>query len=90
MAVSVLMIFSIAILDDIYRSLTMRNVHIILNCLALLLFIGQGITGTRDLLEIPPVGKKKPKKATIEMITPIKTAQFIESEGMQAPQISPN
>jgi hypothetical protein len=28
-------------------------VHIMLNCLALLFFIGQGFTGTRDLLEIP-------------------------------------
>jgi hypothetical protein len=27
--------------------------HIFLNCLALLLFVGQGVTGTRDLLEIP-------------------------------------
>jgi len=28
--------------------------HIILNCLAMLLFIGQGITGSRDLLAIAP------------------------------------
>lgn len=90
MAVSLLMIFSIAILDDIYRSLTMRNIHIILNCLALLLFIGQGVTGARDLLEIPPVGKKKPKKAEVEMITPIKISQFIDSEAIQAPQINSN
>ena len=60
-AVSILMLFSLAIVDDIYRDRTnkWRNVHIILNCLALLLFIGQGITGARDLLEIPPVGKKE-------------------------------
>ena len=53
--VSLLMIFSVAIIDDIYRdrSLRWRWVHIILNCFALLLFIGQGVTGTRDLLEIP-------------------------------------
>lgn len=87
-AVSCLMILSIAIVDDIYRSLAMRNLHIILNCLALLLFIGQGITGARDLLEIPPVGKKKPKKAEVEMIVPLKTAQFINSKPIQAPQIS--
>lgn len=31
----------------------MRLIHIILNCIALLLFMGQGMTGTRDLLEIP-------------------------------------
>lgn len=60
-AVAILMLFSLAIVDDIYRdrSLFWRRVHIILNCLALLLFIGQGITGARDLLEIPPVGKQK-------------------------------
>ncbi len=53
--VSLLMIFSLAIVEDIYkdRANRWRNVHIILNCLALLLFIGQGITGARDLLEIP-------------------------------------
>ncbi|BAZ45651.1 hypothetical protein NIES4102_26770 [Chondrocystis sp. NIES-4102] len=77
-AVSLLMIFSLAIIDDIYRDRTntWRNVHIILNCLALLLFIGQGITGARDLLEIPPVGKKKPQKAAIEILSPINTAQI--------------
>ncbi|WP_019506093.1 DUF4079 domain-containing protein [Pleurocapsa sp. PCC 7319] len=90
MAVSVLMIFSIAILDDIYRSLTMRNIHIILNCLALLLFIGQGITGARDLLEIPPVGKKKPKKAAVETIVPVKTSLLmIQDPVYQAPRINP-
>ena len=53
--VSLLMIFSVAIVEDIYkdRANRWRNVHIILNCLALLLFMGQGITGARDLLEIP-------------------------------------
>ena len=87
-AVSLLMIMSIAILDDIYRSLAMRNLHIVLNCLALLLFIGQGITGTRDLLEIPPVGKKKPKKAEVEMIVPAQTAQLIQHDHVErAPQI---
>jgi uncharacterized membrane protein len=50
-----LMVFSLAIVEDIYkdRSNRWRYIHIILNCLALLLFIGQGMTGTRDLLEIP-------------------------------------
>lgn len=53
--VSLLMLFSLAIIEDIYKDKTnrWRYVHILLNCLALLLFIGQGITGTRDLLEIP-------------------------------------
>ena len=59
MGVSLLMIFSLAIIEDIYkdRSNRWRNVHIMLNCFALLLFIGQGITGARDLLEISPIGK---------------------------------
>ncbi|MEL4894610.1 DUF4079 domain-containing protein [Crocosphaera sp. Alani8] len=53
-AASLLMIFSLAIVTDIYkdRSNRWRNAHIILNCFALLLFMGQGITGARDLLEI--------------------------------------
>ena len=52
--VALLMIFSLAIIEDIYqdRSHRWRYVHTFLNCLALLIFIGQGITGTRDLLEI--------------------------------------
>lgn len=52
---ALLMIFSLAIVQDIYkdRSNRWRIVHTILNCIALLLFIGEGMTGTRDLLEIP-------------------------------------
>lgn len=88
MAVSLLMILSIAIVDDIYRSLAMRKLHIALNCFALLLFIGQGVTGARDLLEIPPVGKKKPKKAAVEMVIPIKLSQLGEQNTIvRAPQI---
>lgn len=54
-AASLLMIFSLAIVQDIYqdRQNRWRLVHIILNCFALLLFLGQGMTGARDLLEIP-------------------------------------
>jgi len=49
------MIFSVAIVQDIYQDKThrWRIIHTILNTIALLLFIGQGFTGTRDLLEIP-------------------------------------
>jgi MFS family permease len=52
---AILMIISLAILRDIYQDKThgWRRVHIILNSLALLLFIGQGITGAQSLLEIP-------------------------------------
>jgi MFS family permease len=55
MIAALLMVFSVAIIQDIYqdRQNRWRTVHIILNCFALLLFIGQGITGSRDLLEIP-------------------------------------
>ncbi len=54
-AVTILMIISLAMIREIYqdRSHRWRYAHIILNCLALLLFIGQGMTGTRDLLEVP-------------------------------------
>ncbi|KGF72674.1 hypothetical protein DO97_06485 [Neosynechococcus sphagnicola sy1] len=53
--VTVLMIISLAIVQEIYqdRSNRWRLAHICLNSIALLLFIGQGMTGTRDLLEIP-------------------------------------
>lgn len=54
-AVTLLMVFSLAIVPDIYqdRSQRWRKLHVLLNCIALLLFMGQGMTGTRDLLEIP-------------------------------------
>ncbi len=52
---AMLMIFPLAIVPDIYkdRSNRWRIAHTVLNCIALLLFVGQGMTGTRDLLEIP-------------------------------------
>jgi MFS family permease len=52
---AVLMIVSLAILREIYQDKTQRwrRVHILLNSIALLLFIGQGITGTQALLEVP-------------------------------------
>ncbi|AKG24202.1 DUF4079 domain-containing protein [Calothrix sp. 336/3] len=54
-AAALLMIFSLAILPEIYKDKTnfWRKVHIALNCLALLIFIGQGFTGTLSLLEVP-------------------------------------
>ncbi|MBF2090408.1 MAG: DUF4079 domain-containing protein [Synechococcales cyanobacterium K44_A2020_017] len=52
---ALLMVFSLAIVADIYkdRQHRWRRAHMILNSVAVLLFIGQGFTGTRDLLEIP-------------------------------------
>jgi Protein of unknown function (DUF4079) len=55
MAAAMLMIFSLAIVPEIYKdkSNRWRIIHTILNSVAVLLFIGQGMTGARDLLEIP-------------------------------------
>jgi len=52
---ALLMIFSLAIIADIYRdrSQKWRTAHVALNVFATLLFLGQGFTGSRDLLEIP-------------------------------------
>jgi drug/metabolite transporter (DMT)-like permease len=52
---ALLMVFSLAIIEDIYKdkSNRWRTAHVILNSIAVLLFFGQGMTGTRDLLEIP-------------------------------------
>ncbi|MBW4690695.1 MAG: DUF4079 domain-containing protein [Lyngbya sp. HA4199-MV5] len=57
---ALLMVFSLAIVRDIYedRANRWRTTHVVFNCVALLLFVGQGITGTRDLLEIPPSWQK--------------------------------
>ncbi|MEG4111486.1 MULTISPECIES: DUF4079 domain-containing protein [unclassified Microcoleus] len=54
-AAALIMVFSLAIIQDIYkdRSNRWRTIHVILNSIAVLLFLGQGMTGTRDLLEIP-------------------------------------
>jgi hypothetical protein len=52
---AVLMIVSLAILLEIYQDKThrWRTIHIVLNSIAFVLFIGQGITGTQSLLEVP-------------------------------------
>ncbi|HAT15571.1 MAG TPA: hypothetical protein DCS91_20115 [Microcoleaceae bacterium UBA11344] len=49
-----IMVFSLAA-PEIYqdRSHGWRKIHTVLNWIALLIFIGQGMTGSRDLLEIP-------------------------------------
>ena len=55
MTAALLMIFSLAILREIYQDRThrWRTVHIVLNSIALIIFIGQGVTGTQSLLEVP-------------------------------------
>ena len=59
-AASLLMVFSLAIVPEIYRDKTnkWRIIHTVVNTVALLLFIGQGLTGVRDLLEIPLAWQK--------------------------------
>ena len=49
---ALLMIFSVAVLPEIYRSQQWRKVHSVLNLIAFLLFIGLGVTGVRDMFEI--------------------------------------
>ena len=47
------MLFSLAARPEILRDLRLRRLHVTASVLAALLFAMQGITGTRDLLEIP-------------------------------------
>ena len=83
---ALIMIFSVAILPDIYKDKTnrWRKVHIILNCLALLLFIGQGITGTQALLEISLAWQKP----YIKMLYKQKCRTQVCT--VQAPSLSPS
>jgi hypothetical protein len=53
MFAAMLMIFALATLPEIYKSKKWRLAHALLNSVAVLLFMSQGITGVRDLLEIP-------------------------------------
>lgn len=52
-AVAILMVVSLTVIPEIYKHKGWRLAHVVLNCLAVLLFLGQASTGTRDLLEIP-------------------------------------
>ena len=48
-----LLLFSMALRPEILRRLAWRRLHIAANSLAALLFLVQGISGPKDLLEIP-------------------------------------
>lgn len=48
-----LLLFSVAARPEIRRSLRWRRLHLSANVLAALIFAAQGISGSRDLLEIP-------------------------------------
>ncbi|CAK23024.1 MAG: DUF4079 domain-containing protein [Synechococcus sp.] len=52
-AVVGLMLFSLGAQPEIQRDLRLRRLHVSANVLAAVLFVVQGITGSRDLLEIP-------------------------------------
>ena len=52
-AVVGLMLFSLAARPEILRDLRWRRLHLGASILAAVLFVAQGITGSRDLLEIP-------------------------------------
>ena len=53
MGLTGLLLFSLAAQPEILRQLRWRRLHLSANALAALIFITQGITGPRDLLEIP-------------------------------------
>jgi len=48
-----LMLFSLGARPEILRDLRLRRLHVSASVLAAVLFVIQGLTGTRDLLEIP-------------------------------------
>ena len=48
-----LMLFSLGARPEILRDLRLRRLHVTASVLAAVLFVAQGLTGTRDLLEIP-------------------------------------
>ena len=52
-ALTGLMLFSLAARPEILRDLRWRRLHVTASVLAAVLFVLQGLTGTRDLLEIP-------------------------------------
>ena len=52
-AVTGLMLFSLGARPEILRDIRLRRLHVSASVLAAVLFLMQGLTGTRDLLEIP-------------------------------------
>ena len=67
-AVVGLMIFSLAARPEILKDLRWRRLHLSASILAAVLFVAQGITGSRDLLEIPLAWQKP----TIYACDPVK------------------
>ncbi len=52
-ALAGLMLMSLAVRPEIHRDLRWRRFHLTLNVLASFIFLAQGLSGPRDLLEIP-------------------------------------
>jgi len=59
------MLFSLAARPEILRDLRLRRLHVTASVLATLLFVLQGVSGTRDLLEIP-LSWQKPALASCD------------------------
>jgi hypothetical protein len=53
MGLTGLLLFAVAAQPEIQRQVRWRRLHLTANALASLIFVAQGITGPRDLLEIP-------------------------------------
>ncbi len=82
--VALLMIFSLAILPDIYKDKTnrWRTVHITLNSIAALMFIAQGITGSLALLEVPLSWQESYVNKLYEQQCQIKPCTIIQAPNM--------
>jgi MFS family permease len=85
---AILMIFSLAILKEIYQDRTnrWRAVHIVLNSIAALLFIGQGITGSLSLLEVPLAWQKPYVQKLYEQQCNTKPCAVQSAPGLKTPQ----
>jgi hypothetical protein len=53
MSLTVLVMFWVAARAEVLRQARVRRLHVSANALAALIFVAQGISGPRDLLEIP-------------------------------------
>jgi len=65
-----LMLFSLGAKQEILREPRWRRIHLIASGLAAVLFVGQAISGTRDLLEIP-LHWQKPALAGCNWVTKV-------------------
>ena len=66
-ALTGLMLFALGAQREIQRDLRLRRLHVTASVLVAVLFVLQGITGTRDLLEIP-LSWQKPAMARCDFV----------------------